>query len=191
MKIVSLLLVLLHIFDIVVSYQSYNRYPYYYRRKCYSNNGNINNGNAVKNLFEGDIVEYMKGDSRELGAITKVRSNGNMITIHPLCLRPSDSIDDINTNNNNDDYIIIPSTLDYNKDIELYYDDSADSITIEVNSINVIRDGVILTQRVIEDRISNPHSEHAEDCWIINLKDADFTNNDNYKLKLNIRIPEH
>jgi hypothetical protein len=175
----------------VISYQSYNRYPYYYRRKYYNNNVNINdNDNKVNKLFEGDIVEFIKGDSRELGAITKVKTNGNLITVHPLCLRPSDSIDDINTNNN-DDYIIIPSTLDYNKDLELYYDDSADSISIEVNNINVIRDGVILTQRVIEDRISNPHSEHAEDCWIINLKAADFSNNDTYKLKLNIRIPEH
>mmetsp|Transcript_7406 Transcript_7406/g.7494 ORF Transcript_7406/g.7494 Transcript_7406/m.7494 type:complete len:168 (+) Transcript_7406:241-744(+) len=30
---------------------------------------------------------------------------------------------------------------------------------------------IYLTQRIVEDRISNPHGEHAEDVWIINLRD--------------------
>jgi len=30
---------------------------------------------------------------------------------------------------------------------------------------------VIWTQRIVEDRISNPHGEHAEDVWIIDLND--------------------
>ena len=30
---------------------------------------------------------------------------------------------------------------------------------------------VIWTQRIVEDRISNPHGEHAEDVWIVNLND--------------------
>lgn len=30
---------------------------------------------------------------------------------------------------------------------------------------------IYLTQRIVEDRISNPHGEHAEDVWIINVQD--------------------
>jgi hypothetical protein len=32
-------------------------------------------------------------------------------------------------------------------------------------------DDIYLTQRIVEDRISNPHGEHAEDVWIINVRD--------------------
>ena len=41
----------------------------------------------------------------------------------------------------------------------------ADSIPVS-NIIQVVTD-VIYTQRTIEDRVSNPHGEHAEDVWII------------------------
>jgi hypothetical protein len=147
----------------------------------------------IKDIFEGDIVELKKSNKDiQLAAVIKVNKDKSII-LHPLCLRPSDDIDD-----NNKDFINISSLLssfnNQNKEIELYYDETINSISIlyneyDNNIVNVLRDGVILTQRVIEDRISNPHGEHSEDCWLLNLNSVIFSNNN--LIKLNIRLPEH
>ena len=185
-----ILIVLISLFIVVKCYKSYNFNNY--ARKYYSSNDNsIQATINYSDLYEGDVVEYIKGDSRELGAIIKV--NRDKVILHPLCIRPSYENDDIDNNNN--DYIVL-SSLSYNKELELYYDDSVNSVSFQLNGndnsiINVIRDGVLLTQRVIEDRISNPHAEHSEDCWLLNINAAVFANDDKYQLKLNIRLPEH
>lgn len=177
-----LVLLILILIQLVLGYRG-NLIQIIRTRKYYCNSDN----NRIT-IIEGDVVEYVNDSFRELGAIFKVTRN--KVILHPLCVRPSDTI------NNDDGYIIISSSssLSYN-DLELYYDDSANSIDVNINDnsiINVIQDGLALTQRVIEDRISNPHSEHSEDCWLLDLKKACvFADNDKYQLKLNIRLPEH
>ena len=156
---------------------------------------NTNNNIWTKDLFEGDIVELKKSNKDiELAAVIKVNKDKSVM-LHPLCIRPTEDTDD-----NDKDFVSISSLLlsstssnNKNKEIELYYDETINSISILFNEydsiINIIRDGVSLTQRVIEDRISNPHGEHSEDCWLLNLNSVVFSNN-NY-LKINIRLPEH
>lgn len=156
-------------------------------KKHYCNTVDNSDIIMIKDIFEGDIVELKKSKDIQLAAVIKVNKDKSII-LHPLCIRPSDDIDD-----NNNDFINI-SSLSSNKEIELYYDETINSISIlyneyDNNIVNVLRDGVILTQRVIEDRISNPHGEHSEDCWLLNLNSVVFSNNDD--LKINIRLPEH
>jgi hypothetical protein len=185
MRILIILLVILLLLPSVLCYiQSFNNK---WKKKYYCN---TNNNIIIKDVFEGDIVEYKNNNKDiELAAVIKVNKDKSII-LHPLCLRPSDDIDD-----NNKDFINISSLLssfnNQNKEIELYYDETINSISINEydNIINILRDGVILTQRVIEDRISNPHGEHSEDCWLLNLNSVIFSNNN--LIKLNIRLPEH
>ena len=39
--------------------------------------------------------------------------------------------------------------------------------TVSINDVIQIVNDSIYTQRTIEDRVSNPHGEHAEDVWIL------------------------
>ena len=93
------------------------------------------------------------------------------------------------------DIIQIPSTLvendyqnGYNNDDDIFfYEDDKDFMTVTdiedsstaannqnsnnnyvplKNIIQIVKD-VEYTQRTIEDRVSNPHGEHAEDVWIM------------------------
>jgi hypothetical protein len=55
--------------------------------------------------------------------------------------------------------------------LELYYFEEIDTIPMNsVNLVNVVEDAYY-TQRIIENRILNPHGEHAEDIWMINRND--------------------
>ena len=47
---------------------------------------------------------------------------------------------------------------------------------------------VIFMQRIVEDRVSNPHGEHAEDVWI--LRGASVINSVISKPDLYLRIGE-
>jgi hypothetical protein len=47
-------------------------------------------------------------------------------------------------------------------------EDVPEILVKEVRILNVLSD-VYWTQRIVEDRISNPHGEHAEDVWILKL----------------------
>jgi hypothetical protein len=84
-----------------------------------------------------------------LGAISGLNK------ISPLCRRPEEP------------------DAENSPDVMLYYNDdekeialSDSSLSVEVEVVQVI-DDVVYTQRTIEDRVSNPHGEHAEDVWII------------------------
>ena len=85
-----------------------------------------------------------------LGVITSSKK-----AVHPLCLR-THSLNDV--------------------DVELFCDDSVPSIAIVSDPVGLQSNGALivgvvdaslccLSQRIVEDRVSNPHGEHAEDVW--------------------------
>jgi len=99
----------------------------------------------------GDVVKYhiieteLKSESRKsfgLGAFLDRNS------IQPLCLR-----EEVHDN--------------YGHEISLYYNEDVTGIPVNAIEIEYILDNAIYTQRTIEDRIANPHGEHAEDVWIV------------------------
>lgn len=54
-------------------------------------------------------------------------------------------------------------------ELHLYGDDDEAPLDPEDPSIHLTElvDGFQYTQRIVEDRVSNPHGEHAEDVWIL------------------------
>lgn len=105
-----------------------------------------------KCLFEGDVVEYQipmklrnKHDSitHSLAAVTY---NGKL---QPLYRRESGDTT--------------------SEEILLYADDEQAEMKLNDTSIHIVAlmDEFQYTQRIVEDRISNPHGEHAEDVWIL------------------------
>jgi hypothetical protein len=54
-----------------------------------------------------------------------------------------------------------------NDEVFLYYND--DEQILPISSVEVVQliEDAMYSQRTIEDRVSNPHGEHAEDVWII------------------------
>lgn len=54
-------------------------------------------------------------------------------------------------------------------ELYLYGDDDEEPIDVKDPSISLTElvDGFQYTQRIVEDRVSNPHGEHAEDVWIL------------------------
>ena len=93
------------------------------------------------NFIPGDVVEYYLMTPK-LGKSCRLGGITETYEIHPLCLR--------NENQN-----------------ELFYDINEKSLRLD--SVNIIRtlSGVQWMQRIVEDRISNPHGEHAEDVFVI------------------------
>ena len=57
------------------------------------------------------------------------------------------------------------------KTMELLLDEDEDPITPTESDVEILEiideDIVSFSNRIVQDRISNPHGEHAEDCWII------------------------
>ncbi len=51
--------------------------------------------------------------------------------------------------------------------VYLFEDDNGSVIPIQNVSISRLVEESVCTQRIVEDRISNPHGEHAENMWII------------------------
>lgn len=93
-----------------------------------------------------------------LGVITSSKK-----AVHPLCLRTHSLDDDKDAED---------------VDVELFCDDSVPSIAIVSDPVGLQRNralivGVVdaslccLSQRIVEDRVSNPHGEHAEDVWVL------------------------
>lgn len=59
-------------------------------------------------------------------------------------------------------------------DLELYHghDDSEDVSLTSTDTLRVLKVlNVSLTQRICEDRVENPHGEHAEDCYIVRAEE--------------------
>ena len=64
-------------------------------------------------------------------------------------------------------------TGDDNDSITFHENEYEDPLDIsDVKIAHVFDEGkVYLTQRIVEDRVSNPHGEHAEDVYILKLSD--------------------
>ena len=92
-------------------------------------------------LCIGDVVEYYllaPVDGRNCGIGVITDSK----QLHPLCFREASSE-------------------------ELYYDHAQKSLHLSKVRIKNIFENVIMSQRIVEDRISNPHGEHAEELFIL------------------------
>ena len=104
------------------------------------------------NLTREDLSATSAIGDTYLGVITSSKK-----AVHPLCLR-THSLDDV--------------------DVELFCDDSVPSIAIVSDPVGLQSNGALivgvvdaslccLSQRMVEDRVSNPHGEHAEDVWVL------------------------
>lgn len=108
----------------------------------------------VKSLFEGDVVFYeMVEPSSELkqkGGLQSIASVTSSRKLQPLYRREDREFDE--------------------KELILYEDTDEEPIPLNNPSINIceVVVGFLYTQRIVEDRVSNPHGEHAEDVWILN-----------------------
>ena len=119
-------------------------------------------------LFEGDVVIYSTSDGNtSIGSVIGNRSGD--ILLAPLCkflftyalvlffrilLFPSAGIRE------NDEL---------NDETILYEHDTVPSISFKNDNIEILYalNDTIYTQRCIEDRVLNPHGEHAENVWLI------------------------
>ncbi|CAN0145895.1 unnamed protein product [Phaeothamnion confervicola] len=91
-------------------------------------------------LFIGDVVEIKEKDGNTLG-LAAYTGDG---LLHRLLTRSSEA----------------PNLF--------FYDEESDSILASPGLIHrVLQDNVTIQQRIVADRLSNPHAEHAEDCFVI------------------------
>ena len=103
----------------------------------------------INDLFEGDIIvlEGTNNRPRSLAAVTSSKKS-----LQPLCVRTSSGIDEVEEGGST-------------QDIVLYEDEECEPIAMDMVLLNadaVVVEDVVFTQRCVEDRVSNPHGEHAE-----------------------------
>ena len=76
--------------------------------------------------------------------------------------------------------------------LNLYYDEILEpynTCTTPIVSIVGVFNDVQYSQRMIEDRVSNPHGEHAEDVWTVSLRKAMiFDENNNNDVVVDLKI---
>ena len=72
-------------------------------------------------------------------------------------------------------YILKPQIVDADaEDVECYYEHDIDGLEPSDDLLATIVhefEDVSLTQRICEDRTENPHGEHAEDVFILKMKE--------------------
>lgn len=93
-----------------------------------------------ESLLPGDVIEYKFNDSTSAAIFLGAVLDKN--TLHPLCTREHGSL-------------------------ELVYDESKPPISFKDVKVGSSLDDVLWTQRIVEDRVSNPHGEHAEDVFVL------------------------
>ena len=123
------------------------RVPFVHHRlsRACSNNRCRNNVNIdIKSLFEGDVVVVSHNNVMSLAAVTSSRK-----TLQPLALRTTSGLDE------------------GGMEIILYEDEEREPFGITEADLGDVVDDVVFTQRCVEDRVSNPHGEHAEDVWLV------------------------
>jgi hypothetical protein len=107
-----------------------------------------------KSLFEGDVVFYETNSQRSKSqlndGVQSIASVTSCRKLQPLYRRGDREFDE--------------------SELILYEDTDEEPIPLSDPSIVIceIVDGFLYTQRIVEDRVSNPHGEHAEDVWILN-----------------------
>ena len=116
------------------------------RRPCFLNQMSMD----INELFEGDVIvlEEANGRPKSLVAVTATKK-----TLQPLCVRSSSGVEELEEGSIHD--------------IVLYEDEECEPIamdTVILNADAVVED-VVFTQRCVEDRVTNPHGEHAEGIW--------------------------
>ena len=129
-----------------------------------------------RSLFQGDVVEYQirveqrrdkDSCTHSLAAITNNRK------LQPLYRREP----------------VDPTC----EEILLFVDDDQEEMILSDPSIIIVAlvNEFEYTQRIVEDRVSNPHGEHAEDVWI--LRDASVIKSVLEKPDLYLRLgpPQH
>ena len=124
-----------------------------------------------KSLFEGDVVYFEMVETSKLQLKDGVQSIASVTSnrkLQPLYRREDREFDE--------------------KELILYEDTEEKPISLSDPSIIIceIVVGFLYTQRIVEDRVSNPHGEHAEDVWILN--DAEAISSILNKSDLSLRI---
>ena len=66
-----------------------------------------------------------------------------------------------------DNKFLHPLCLSKENNCELVYDYHREPLPLSSVKSMCVVDGIFPSQRIVEDRISNPHGEHAEDVFLI------------------------
>ena len=105
----------------------------------------------INKLFEGDMIvlEEANGRPRSLAAVT-----ANKMSLQPLCVRSSSGVEELAEGSIHD--------------IILYEDEECEPIAMDtvIMQAGAVVEDVVFTQRCVEDRVTNPHGEHAEGRYI-------------------------
>ena len=130
----------------------------------------------VKSLFEGDVVFYEMVEPSKLNQKDGLQSIASVTSsrkLQPLYRREDREFDE--------------------KELILYEDTDEEPIPLNDPSIIIceVVVGFLYTQRIVEDRVSNPHGEHAEDVWILNDATAILSILNNSDLSLRIGSFQH
>lgn len=97
-------------------------------------------------ILEGDLLAYRHNDSQEwkVGAVTEVTGRFEY-DVRPVYVRDSEN----------------------NSSLECFVDwrTSTDTVTIKPGSYSVKLLEADYEERIVQDRLANPHGEVSEDCW--------------------------
>lgn len=95
----------------------------------------------------GDLL-FLDSPRHALAHVSAVKQS--TLTCHFLCTRPSDD-------------------PEANGDVKFYFDEECDAVLLEASPALALLDpaAVLLSQRQIPDRRSNPHSEESEDVFFV------------------------
>jgi hypothetical protein len=113
-----------------------------YRLNRHASSSNVD----VKSLYEGDVIVISHNKVVSLAAVTSSK------TLQPLALRQTSRMDELDEGGT---------------EITLYEDEEQEPFALTGAILGEVVDDVVFTQRCVEDRISNPHGEHAEDVWLV------------------------
>jgi hypothetical protein len=107
-----------------------------------------------------DVVEFVvPGGDSEGDSVYRIGFVDNDKRVYPLCLRrDSESVN---------------GAQKEGADTCLFVNDDCNSWSLHEINVTGVVDEVTYTQRVVEDRISNPHGEHSEDVWLLSTQKLD------------------
>ncbi|KAG6542204.1 hypothetical protein Mapa_016437 [Marchantia paleacea] len=106
---------------------------------------------AACSLIEGDVVEYVlpqedgnaEGKQKKLGVVVSISSSGSstLCEVQPLCQE-------------------VPSSNEWVEDEDKILD------CLPLHRLQLVEEAWF-SQRMVSDRVSNPHGEHAHNIWLI------------------------
>lgn len=121
----------------------------------------------LDSVKKGELAVFKCNTNKEktilrLGVITGIDSN---IRIHPLCLRAEDVMESKIENIEDGELCAFDNAC-----MSLYVDEINNEANIPFDSIIAFLeegDDFTISQRIVRNRVENPHGEHAEDVFLL------------------------